>query len=296
VHSCAEGTRVQVQCLTMKWKTHLLIGKHVFGYASIRYHIPASASTSFHEGLLRPDKIRAEAGGLDRSKHHLSDPRSLMPLVWKVRAKWANGNVDGTMFELGIVLHYVHDSIAGRGFRDPHHSKIENDLLDESVPVEVIESGVNAAISSPKHVRYVLAQISPKDNPKEIMRNAAWFSGIITGAILDTRVPMRLEEEYSKARREHEGNKSRRQRRAVGFILLASLVGGGVTITWPSVWPVIFLSVLVSSFIVLAWTALSSDPKYEELKEERAWWLGIQAPRTLRALMQVEQSRGPQAP
>jgi len=211
-----------------------------------------------------------------------------MPLVWKVRAKWASGDIDGSMFELGIVLHYLHDSISGHGFRDPHHPKIENDLLNENVPVGVIESGFNAAISSPKHVRYMLAQISPKDNSKEIMRDAAWFSGIIAGAVLDTRVPVRLEEEYSEARREYEKNKSLRQRRAVWFILFASLAVGGVAVTLPSAFPLTFPCVLVSSCIALAWATLSSDPQYEESKEERAWWFGIQTPGTPREAMQTE--------
>jgi len=280
----------------MKWKTHLLIGKYTFVCVSASRHVPESAFSSFREGLLRPDKIRAEAGGLDRSKHHLQDPGSLMPLIWTVRAKWASGDVDAAMFELGIVLHYVHDSMAGRGFRDPHHFEIENDLLGESVPIEVIKSGVNAAISSPKHVRYVLTHIPPKDDPKEIMRDAAWFSGIIAGAVLDTRVPMRLIEEYSQARREHEESKSRKQRRAVGFISLASLVGGGATVTLPSMWPPIFLCVSVFSCIALAWATLSSDPRYEELSEEMSWWSGMQALRTLRGLMQTNWPSASQIP
>jgi hypothetical protein len=85
---------------------------------------------------------------------------------------------------LGRALHYIHDSCTGKGLLGLSHERVESALSLIDLPKDAIERGINEFKPHPTKLKKALRELSPSNNPKEVLWNATYYSALAVKSVI----------------------------------------------------------------------------------------------------------------
>ena len=163
----------------MKWRDHLRIARAVA-------RISGLPERELVDGSIAPDRIRARYerhhGNLSAIIHQLRLARKSL-LSHGTRKK--STGFSKAAFQVGMALHYIHDSCTGKGFLGLFHGSVEERISSFSLPNDAFERGLDSFQPHPAKLKKKLGEIQYSNNPERALWNAAFFSALAVKSTIE---------------------------------------------------------------------------------------------------------------
>jgi hypothetical protein len=185
--------------------------------------------------------------------HHKISRERILKYLWSARRSWLSGNVEGTAYQLGCALHYMHDGYVPKS----RHEWFEAALTEVSVSALWV-----AAFLAPlsfQTLKEVVNSVSPESSPQQALQRAFVDSLTVTRVVLLSRDPP---QEVVNRHKKDSGCKIKRVVAGAGLFLAGAAVA----------------SVLLPAGLVLIGVSaalLLSNRRGAGTKEEISWFSSV---------------------